>query len=503
LLFAIFYPQSSILAVLRTPSNWVGPAIVLATPRPQRKMTSMRKHVCGCLVMMACVAGACGAEVLWKAGVARAQITPTNALWLAGYAGRTHAAQGKASELWLKALALEDAEGHRAVVITADLLAIRAPLYRKCLPQLKEKFGLEPAQVLLTASHTHCGPMLPNQPQSLSALGSGERSAVEQYADTVAQQVVEVTGRARADIRPARLVGAQGKAGFGANRRNDAEPQRRQLVQRGALAGPVEHSVPVLAVYEPEGRLAAVLFGYACHNTTLTRDFYQYCADYAGFAQTELERSHPGATALFFIGCAGDQDPVFRGDLGLAQRYGNMLASAVEESLLSPPVPLAPELRTSMKTISLNLGPVPTEAELLKLKDEPASYVRRWAASLLADIKAGKPTERTYPYPVQVWRLGQQLLVTLGGEPVIDYALKFKREFGPQTWVAGYANEVMAYIPSFRVLNEDKPPVASKSWGYEGSQAMMVLGLPALRWGDDVEDLISVSVHQLVQDSGK
>jgi hypothetical protein len=435
--------------------------------------------------------------------VARANITPTNALWQGGYAGRTHAAQGKATDLWLKVLALEDEQGHRAVIITTDLLAIRAPLYRNCLPRLKEKFGLDPAQVLLTASHTHCGPVLPNRPGSLSSLDPEQRAMVEQYAGDLADKIVETTGRALAEMKPALIGASQTSTGFAANRRNDPEPDRPKRLRAGTLAGPVEHSVPVLAVFEPEGRLLAVLFGYACHNTTMTRDFYQYCGDYAGFAQAELERSHPGATAMFFAGCAGDQDPVIRGKLELAERYGNMLAAAVEESLLAQPALLPPTLKTVMETIPLNLGAVPTEAELQKLKDNPAGYISRWATKLLADLKEGKPVERTYPYPVQVWQFGQrQNLITLGGEPVVDYALKFKREFGAQTWVAGYANEVMCYIPSSRVLNEDKPPVASKWWGYEGSQAMMVLGLPAWRWGDDVEDMITASVERLVKQVG-
>jgi hypothetical protein len=203
---------------------------------------------------------------------------------------------------------------------------------------------------------------------------------------------------------------------------------------------------------------------------------------------------------LFLIGCAGDQDPVSRGPLKLAQDYGNRLAVAVEAALLAPPATLAPTLRTTMEMVTLNLGPAPTEAELESFKHDQIPYVRRWATNLLAELKSGKPLERTYPYPLQVWRFGgQQLLITLAGEPVVDYALKFKREFGPQTWVAGYSNDVMCYIPSLRVLNEDKPPLASPLWGYEGSQAMKVLGLPASRWADDVEDLISASARRMVK----
>jgi hypothetical protein len=472
--------------------------------RRGHKMPPMRDVlIWGCVILsgtLVMTANTNAAENLWKAGVARSIITPTNSLWLGGYAGRKHPAEGTATDLWLKVLALEDAAGHRAVIITTDLLAIRAPLYRKCMPQLKEKFGLDPAQVLLTASHTHCGPVLPNRPGSLSSYTPEERAKLEQYASYLADKIVETTGRALAGLKPALLSASQSSAGFAANRRNDPELDRPRLLQEGKLAGPVEHSVSVLIVSAPDGKLVALLFGYACHNTTLTKAFCKYSADFAGFAKDELEKSHPGVTAMFFAGCAGDQDPVVRGGLELAGRYGNMLAAAVEESLLAPPVPLPPTLKTVMETIPLNLGAVPTKAELETLKGNPTNYVSRWAAKLLADLNEGKPIERTYPYPVQVWRFGQrQNLITLGGEPVVDYALKFKREFGSQTWVAGYANEVMSYIPTLRVLNEDKPPIASKWWGYEGSQAMMVLGLPAYRWGDDVEDEITTTVERLVK----
>jgi hypothetical protein len=273
------------------------------------------------------------------------------------------------------------------------------------------------------------------------------------------------------------------------NRRNNPEGKVPQLIEQGALKGPTDHAVPVLAVFTPEGKLEAVLFGYACHNTVM--GFNRWSGDYAGFAQIALEKSHPGATAMFFMGCGGDQNPLPRKDLILAERYGNMLAAAVEEVLLSPPRNLESSLRTRMETITLNFGPAPTEAELEKISaEDKADSHRRWAKRLLAELKSGKSFARTYPYPIQAWRLGDQLLIALGGEPVVDYTLKFKQRFGTETWVAGYCNDVMTYIPSLRVLKEG---------GYEGGGAMIAYGQPALRWGDDVEDLITAAVNRLVE----
>lgn len=450
------------------------------------------------LGMMLAAGNAPGAEGQWSAGVARANITPTEPMLMAGFAKRTGPAEGKETDLWLKAFALQDGAGNRAVIVTTDLLAIRAPLYRSCAPRLRAKFGLEPQQILLTASHTHCGPLLPTRPESLAALDDTQRKRVEAYNAKLEDTIIETVGRALADLTPVRLAAAEGRTGFAANRRNNSARDAEPLIQSGRLAGPVDHSVPVLAAYRPDGRLLAVLFGYACHNTTL--EGYQWNGDYAGYAQAALEQSHPGATAMFFMGCGGDQDPLPRGQLHLAERYGRMLAAAVEEALLTPPRTLSPTLQTTMATLTLNLGAVPTVAELEKLSADETPFVRRWATRLLADLNAGGPLERTHPYPIQVWRFGgEQLLITLGGEPVVDYALTFKREFGSQTWVAGYGNEVMAYIPSLRVLNEDKPPRASARWGYEGSQSLQVLGLPAWRWADDVEEMVTEGVRRLVR----
>lgn len=206
---------------------------------------------------------------------------------------------------------------------------------------------------------------------------------------------------------------------------------------------------------------------------------------------------------MFFMGCGADQNPLPRREVFLAQRYGEMLAAAVEEVLLQTPVTLAPTLATAHELATLNFGDAPTLAELEKMAVIPAgkqaSTQTRWAARLLAEAKAGRPFARTYPYPVQVWQLGgKQLWIALGGEVVVDYSLRFKREFGAETWVAGYVNDVMAYIPSARVLAEDKPASAGGRSGYEGNTSMYVYGQPAHRWGDDVEDRIASSVQRLV-----
>jgi neutral ceramidase len=308
--------------------------------------------------------------------------------------------------LWIKVLALEDARGHRALIFTSDLLGIPQSVYRRTCAVLKEKLSLGPEQIILSASHTHCGPVLRGALYDIYPLDEKQRSLIEEYSAELENKIVETTGKALADLAPARLASGQGTSGFAVNRRNNPEVNVPKLVEQGALKGPVDHAVPVLAVYLPDGKLKAVLFDYACHNTTMA--FNKWCGDYAGFAQMALEKSHTNATAMFFMGCGGDQNPLPRRQLELADRYGHMLAAAVEEVLLAPPTTLSPKLKTTMEMVTLHLGAAPTEAELEKMKNDSAAATRRWATRLLGELKAGKPFIRAYPFPLQAWRFGDK-----------------------------------------------------------------------------------------------
>jgi hypothetical protein len=282
-----------------------------------------------------------------------------------------------------------------------------------------------------------------------------------------------------------------GLATFAVNRRNNPELKVPELRANGQLAGPVDHDVPVLAARAPDGNWKAVWFGYACHATTLS-DF-QWCGDYPGYAAADLEQKHAGVTALFWAGCGADQNPLPRRQLALAQQYGVQLATAVEEVLSRADrlTPLTPDLRTAWREIELPLSSGPTEDELRQAAGSEDRYVRARASMYLERLAAGGTIPTSVPYPVQIWELGDAIqFVCLGGEVVVDYALRLKSEMrGKRTWVAGYANDVMAYIPSQRVLAEG---------GYEGKDAMVYYGLPS-PWTADVEPLVVAAVHALAE----
>ena len=426
---------------------------------------------------------------VWKAGVARAVITPEKGVWLAGY-GSKRAPDGKLHELWMKALALEDAAGHRVVLVTSDFQGVPKMMSDRVFAQLQRQFQLEREHVMVTFSHNHCGPRLGDDLVDYYPIEAEQVELVAEYTNQMVTKMVALVGEALAKLAPATLQFGEGKATFAVNRRNNREAEVPAMIANGTpFKGPVDHTVPILTVTRPDGRLDAILFGYACHPTTL--NFMRWCGDYPGFAQLELEKNHPGATALFANTCGGDQNPLPRRSVELCERYGKMLAVGVEEGLKQPLKNVSGGIRTAFEMIDLPYLQVASREELEAASKDTNGVRARWAARMLLKLNAGEKFPPVYPYPVHAWRLGQELLwIGQGAETVVDYALRFKREFGPGTWVFGYVDDMIAYIPSRRVWEEG---------GYEGGTFLYEYGRPAFRWAGDIEDRISAAVQKLVR----
>jgi hypothetical protein len=429
------------------------------------------------------------AEPGWKVGLGKCQITPQKPMWMAGYGSRIHPSEGKIQDLWVKAMALDAADGGRAVVVTSDLLGFPQKIAQQICTEVTKRYGLERSRLMLTSSHTHCGPVLADALYDIYPLDDEQRKLIQEYSSGLVPKVVAAVGAALKTPQPAVLAIGQGETTFANNRRNNTEKSLTAALLSGQPPkGPNDRAVPVLTVRCPKGQLRAALFGYACHNTCLNG--YEWCGDYAGMAQEALEQNYPGLQAMFFIGCGSDQNPMPRREVRQCALYGHMLAATVEQVYEKPMRPVASTLRTAFATLDLPFGQQPTREELKKLQTKGTIYDKRWSTRWLAELDRGHQFPKSYPYPVQVWRLGaDQLWIVLGGEVVVDYSLAFKAKYGSKTWVTGYANDVMSYIPSHRIWGEGK---------YE-SGAFFVYGLPALRWCEDIETRISGCVDKLVQ----
>ena len=423
----------------------------------------------------------------WRAGTSRAVITPDTPVWLAGY-GTKRAPDGVLHELWMKALALEDAAGHRAVLVTSDFQGVPRSMSDRVFAAVAERHGLRRDQLVITFSHNHCGPRLGDDLLDYYPVDAEQERLVADYTDRMVEAMTTLVGDALDRLVPAELATGRGRCGFAVNRRNNPEAEVPDRIAAGTLVGPVDHDVPVLRVERTDGSPLAILFGYACHPTTL--NFTTWCGDYPGFAQLEVERHNPGATALFVNTCGGDQNPLPRRSVDLCRRYGLELAAGVQAALGGPLAAVTPELRTAADAIELPYEAVVTRQELEPLTRDGNAVKARWATRMLGRLAAGEQFPATAPYPLHAWRLGTDTLVIgMGAETVVDYALAFKRCYGPSTWVCGYCDDMIAYIPSRRVWEEG---------GYEGGPNLYEYGRPAFRWAGDVEERITAAVDRLV-----
>jgi hypothetical protein len=430
----------------------------------------------------------------WKAGVARVDTTPTQPVWMSGYASRSTPSKGVAHPLHAKALALSDADGHRVVLITCDIIGFSRAFSGRVADRVKEKYGLAREQLVLFASHCHSGPTLVDNLERLSDNGVPREKAQNNldYSRALEDKIMELVGAAIARMEPASLSYGLGRAHFALNRREKTERGIRLGKNPG---GPTDVGVPILRAQGEGGKPVAIVFGYACHNTTHRPVMMRIDPDYAGYAQDRIEELYPGAMALFITGCAGDADPHPYGTLDLAKEHGRELGDAVKFALERPAMitSLTGPLRSAFVETTIRFGGPTDKASYERRLSDPNAGRKRHAQRMIEAIDAGKPIRTEYPYAVAAVAIGDQLtLLALSGEVVVDYAIRLRRELGgdgKSLWAAAYANDVVGYIPSLRVLREG---------GYEGLEAFYYSTFPT-PLADDIESTVVTAAHKVVE----
>jgi hypothetical protein len=392
------------------------------------------------------------ADAEWKVGLAQEKITPERPVFLAGYASRNRPFDRVEAELYVKALALEDREGKRAVLVTSDLIGFPAAVAEPICARIEQKTGLKRGEILLNSAHIHSGPTLSLDPSAHGNQSAGDAQRTVEYTRQLQDKVVDVVVRSLDRREPAQLSWGSGVAHFVMN--------RREFTPDGVILGAnprglADRTVPVLRVDGPDGKPRAVLFGTAVHNTTLTGTSYDVCGDYAGFAQTYVHEHYPTAQAMFMLGCAGDADPYPRGTMALARTHGTTLGQEVCRVLESKLRPVRGPLKTAFDRVDLPLQPIPPREELDK-RATKRGLEGTIAKQMLAELDKGPKLPTYYTCPVAVWQFGEDLtLVGLSGEVVVDYVTMLEKSLGPnRLWIAAYCNDVFGYLPSARVLQE-------------------------------------------------
>jgi hypothetical protein len=423
----------------------------------------------------------------WRAGAAKINITPNHPVRLSGYGSRTTEHEGTSVELHAKALALTWKEDEPVVILTVDNCGVPAAMRNAVLKNIKQAgWKIADARFSLHSSHTHCAPMLPGMLPFLfgKELTESEQEHIHRYAGELIRKMTEVVILALNAQQSALVDWEVGKVNFAINRRL---PTPSGYVNQPNYAGVRDHSLPVMRVTNPAGKLLALFTSYACHCTTLAIN--QTHPDWAGYAQKELELRFPEVIAMTAIGCGADQNPNPRRELAFAVSHGVNIAKETVRLINLRMRPIIGPVTCCSKEVMLPFDTppdVPTwRQRTLDKNPQTAMHAKHFLP--LAEAKKVPPA---LPYALQIWSFADSLLtINLPGEVVVDYSLRFKKENDPKrTWVNAYTNDVPCYIPSQRVWEEG---------GYEAGGAMIYYGRPN-RFASGIEEIIVRNVRELI-----
>ncbi len=342
-------------------------------------------------------------------GHGRECITPPLGIRMVGYAARTKGAADVHDDLFVDAVALGD--GNETVAILAyDLCLFRLETAQEVKSAIRDETGLEPEQVFLNTSHTHAGP----------ALGGGEEKVEnqEQYRADVIRKTLAALRSAMDDMAPAALAVGRAPLDIGCNRRERKDDGNVGLGHNPN--GPTLQEVTVWR-FARSRRPDVVLFSTPMHGTTLGGENLSLSAEWMGLARRYLEEQWGDGLAVFLQGCGADQDPYYsitesgaRGTFEEVEQHGRDAASAVQNAL--------EDLR------DLNAVPLRTAFRQVPLPDK-------------------EDESKTHLLPLHGLRMGDAVLLTLGCEAFVEFAL-FGRQASSaeETLVLGYTDGNIGYL---------------------------------------------------------
>ena len=411
-------------------------------------------------------------------GVGKVDITPDYPVRLNGFGFRREQSEGVTHPIYAKALAFGNEKAGPALLITVDNLCFSLEIIEEITGRLNKKIGINPERIAFTATHTHTAPMLKGVAPTIFSVSipAEHQTNIDRYTREFIDKVEGAAVAALSSIRPAKVSWGIGNVGLAINRRTKD--------------GPTDHDMPVMVIREADGKPRAIWFSYACHCVALSNN--KVSGDWAGFAQSSLEKNFPGAVALASIGCGADQNPNARADKddpAICVQQGEQIVAEVKRIIDSlKPMTSRPEIRRTPIEIAFDTPRTRAEwEERTKSSDKAIAYQ---ATLSLAKLDRGETLPASMKYIIQTWFFGEQLAVVfLPGETVVDYSLRLKKEFDrTRLWVNGYSNEGRCYVPSERILKEG---------GYEGGGAMVYYDRPN-RFAPGLEQKIIDVVHAQV-----
>ena len=407
-----------------------------------------------------------------EAGAGRITITPPLGTELAGYGGRKSGCTGVHDELFAKSLALRQ-NGAICVLITTDLVGLSEAVGLDIRQRILARTGIPSDCVIIVSSHTHSGPVT-----DLFPVGIGMGTPDWQYLETLKENIVKSVEEATANLQPATVGCAKGKARINVNRRQQALSASAKLPAN--LEGVVDDEIGVVRISGSDGRVLAHLVNYACHGVVLGRDNLKISADYPGVVQRQLEELF-GGVAFFTNGACGDINSVIQGgSFADMERLGGMVAEeAIRTSADIEPF-ADPLVSMSRQDVTLPCQQ-PSERELRAIINreeqalEEAGGARlhegessfsvmwlEWARDMMKRRNRGQMSA-SLKVAVRFLTIGPLALVAVPFELFAETGLLVKQA-SPYafTYVLSYGDGLLGYLPTRKAVEEG----GYETWAY-------------------------------------
>jgi len=419
---------------------------------------------------------------VFRAGASESKITPPIGVSMGGYAARKGSAVGVHDDLRVGALVLDDGV-KKVAILAADLIGVEKELVSSVRTAISERMGMDVNHILVCASHTHSGPV------------TGGDKVDRDWLNSLQKRMVATALQAFEKRVEAQLGVGQGKVeGIGANRR---DPK----------TGIVDNSLGVIRVDNAQGRPMAVLMNYMCHATVLDYRNRLISADYPGYAKATVKEALGDETVVMFTnGACGDINPGgYSADISAiggfipgrtfrrAKRLGSILGKEVLRVVKGIETHSLVNLSVMTERVHLPLREFlsPSDAEgqinekealVRRLKRQGASekkITEAKNAALYAKIELGHAKKAALlpkgeiEAELQAIALNDTVLIGLPGEIFVQIGLNLKNgsRFN-HTFVIGYANGNVGYIPTKEALREGGYEVTASEFGLEGVEKL-------------------------------
>jgi len=396
-----------------------------------------------------------------KVGISSVNITPPIGVPMAGYSARMGSAKEIHDDLYAKAIVFNDKDT-KAALVRCDLIGLERDFVEETRRLIESETGIDRNNIMITCTHTHSGPITDSLIPDLDA-----------WMKVLSRKIKGAVIAANRNLKEAKI-------GF------NCGSVEGIVINRRKPGGPVDTEVGIIRIDDLAGNPMAVLINYACHAVVLGPDNLLISADYPGFVMNFVERNL-GVPALFVNGACGDINPLDKltvmrqkrkediydrhgGTFEEAKRLGNMIGAEAVKVFLGTETENDLELKVASREIKIPLVDLPSIDELKRMLEENENLFRKlvsekdaahafriamliqYARSTIKYVESG---ENVRPTEIQVFRIGDGVLIALPGEIFVEIGLDIKKKSGlKHTLICELANDAIGYVPTREAFKE-------------------------------------------------